>query len=247
MAETKARPSKKDSANKLQPNNKVTRKKAKPNKASANRKTGAGKRKGSPNSFKRSELTEIREQLPKTITLVGLMGAGKTCIGKLLAKSLKLNFVDADHEVERAAGMTISEIFETHGEAAFRDGERRVIQRLLDGPVQILSTGGGAFMDEQTRATMIEHSIVIWLKADLDVLVERTSRRNHRPLLRNGNHREILSDLMDKRYPVYSQAHVPVESADGAPELTRDKALQALIDYLQDETKKQQTTPKEPS
>ncbi|KKJ75741.1 shikimate kinase [Kiloniella litopenaei] len=168
---------------------------------------------------------------PKTVVLVGLMGAGKTCIGKKLALSLKLPFVDADVEIEKAAGCTISEIFEEHGETYFRDRERLVIQRLLDGPVQILSTGGGAFMDERTRETIAEKGISLWLKADLDVLVERTSRRNHRPLLRNGNHREILSRLIEERYPIYERANITTQSEEGSADLTTRNALEGLKDY----------------
>lgn len=169
---------------------------------------------------------------PRTIALIGLMGAGKTCIGKIIAKSLHLDFVDADQEIEKAAGMTIPDIFERHGEESFRDGERRVIQRLLGNEISVLSTGGGAFMDQRTRQTMMEQAIVIWLKADLELLVERTARRTHRPLLKNGNHRQILSDLMHKRHPVYAQAHFSVESAKGSPEQTGQRVLSALKDYL---------------
>lgn len=168
---------------------------------------------------------------PKTVVLVGLMGAGKTCIGKKLAHTLQLPFVDADVEIEKAAGCTISEIFEEHGESYFRDRERMVIQRLLDGPVQILSTGGGAFMDERTRSTITEKGISLWLKADLDILVERTSRRNHRPLLRNGNHREILSGLIEARYPVYEQADITTQSEEGSADLTTRNALKGLEEF----------------
>ncbi|WP_085902843.1 shikimate kinase [Kiloniella majae] len=170
---------------------------------------------------------------PKTVVLVGLMGAGKTCIGKKLAQALRLPFVDADVEIEKAAGCTISEIFEEHGEVYFRDRERLVIQRLLEGPVQILSTGGGAFMDELTRNTITEKGISLWLRADLDILVERTSRRNHRPLLRNGNHREILSRLIEERYPIYEQADIITESEEGSADLTTRNALQGLHDFCQ--------------
>ncbi|MCZ4282181.1 shikimate kinase [Kiloniella laminariae] len=169
--------------------------------------------------------------IPKTVVLVGLMGAGKTCIGKKLAQELDLPFVDADVEIEKAAGCSIAEIFEEHGEAYFRDGERRVIQRLLAGPVQILSTGGGAFMDAITRETIKEQGISLWLRADLDVLVERTSRRNHRPLLQNGNHKEILARLIDERYPVYAEAEITTDSAEGSAEITLQRVLAALKDY----------------
>ncbi len=122
-------------------------------------------------------------KVPRTIVLIGLMGAGKSCIGRRLATLLGLRFADADAEIERAAGCTIEEIFERHGEAAFRDGERRVIQRLLGQSVQVLATGGGSFMDPKTRAAIHEQGISVWLRADLDLLLKRTGRRNYRPLL----------------------------------------------------------------
>ncbi|HEX2115672.1 MAG TPA: shikimate kinase, partial [Alphaproteobacteria bacterium] len=124
-------------------------------------------------------------RVERTIVMVGLMGAGKTSIGRRLAQRLGLAFVDADHEIEQAAGCTIEEIFERYGEAAFRDGERRIIQRLLERPPHVLATGGGAFMDPETRARIKEAGISVWLKADLDVLVRRVSRRNNRPLLKH--------------------------------------------------------------
>ncbi|MFD2206911.1 shikimate kinase [Kiloniella antarctica] len=169
--------------------------------------------------------------IPKTVVLVGLMGAGKTCIGKKMAQELDLPFVDADVEIEKAAGCSISEIFEEHGETYFRDRERMVIQRLLEAPVQILSTGGGAFMDEGTRKTILEKGISLWLRADLDILVERTSRRNHRPLLRNGNHREILSGLINQRHPIYAQADITTDSAEGSADITTKNALEGLFAY----------------
>src|SRR5262249_29144580 len=129
------------------------------------------------------------KDLSRPIVMVGMMGAGKSAIGRRLAQRLGLPFVDADAEIERAAGCTIEEIFEKHGEAIFRDGERRVIARLLEGPVGVLATGGGAFMDPETRARIRSRAITVWLKADLDTLVDRVSRRSHRPLLTNGDPR----------------------------------------------------------
>src|SRR5499427_11162665 len=134
--------------------------------------------------------------LPRTVALVGLMGAGKSAIGKRLAQRLGLPFVDADDEIERAAGCTIAEFFERRGEAEFRAGERRVISRLLAGPPHVLSTGGGAYMDAETRALMRLYAITVWLRADLEVLYDRVKRRGHRPLLSNGDPREILARLM---------------------------------------------------
>ncbi len=171
-------------------------------------------------------------KVPRTVVLVGLMGAGKSCIGRRLASQLGLNFVDADAEVERAAGCAIEEIFERHGEAAFRDGERRVIQRLLGEPVQVLATGGGSFMDPRTRAAIHERAISVWLRADLELLLKRTSRRNNRPLLKRGQPREILGELIAERSPVYGEADIVVDSADGPPEITVERVRAAIAAYL---------------
>jgi shikimate kinase len=168
----------------------------------------------------------------KTIVLVGLMGAGKSCIGKRLAHRLGLAFVDADHEVERAAGCSIAEIFARHGEANFRDGERRVIARLLDNPVHVLATGGGAFMDPRTRALIGERAISIWLRADLDLLLRRVARRNDRPLLQVAEPRQKLAELMTQRHPVYAEADIAVDSADGPPDVTLERVVEALESFL---------------
>lgn len=164
--------------------------------------------------------------------MVGLMGAGKTAIGHRLAARLALPFIDADSEVEAAAGCTISEIFERHGEAAFRDGERRVIARLLDEPRRVLATGGGAFIDADTRALIGREAISVWLRAELEVLVRRTARRDSRPLLKRGNPRQILGRLIEERYPIYAQADIVVDSVDGPPEDTVDNVLAALERHL---------------
>lgn len=171
-------------------------------------------------------------ELPKSIVMVGLMGAGKTAIGHRLAARLALPFIDADSEVEAAAGCTISEIFERHGEAAFRDGERRVIARLLDEPRRVLATGGGAFIDADTRALIGREAISVWLRAELEVLVRRTARRDSRPLLKRGNPRQILGRLIEERYPIYAQADIVVDSVDGPPEDTVDNVLTALERHL---------------
>jgi shikimate kinase len=160
------------------------------------------------------------------------MGAGKTAIGKRLAHRLNMPFVDADHEIESAAGCTIAEIFERFGEAAFRDGERKVIQRLLTRPPHILATGGGAFMDPETRASIKGAAISIWLRAELDVLVHRVSRRTNRPLLKRGDPREILARLMEQRYPVYAEADIHLDSADGPPEAMVNHVVAALRHHL---------------
>jgi shikimate kinase len=164
----------------------------------------------------------------RTIVLVGLMGAGKSCIGRRLAHRLGLPFVDADREIEEAAGCTIPEIFERHGEQVFRDGERRVIARLLQNPVHVLATGGGAFADPRIRAVVRERATSVWLRASLDLLVRRVARRNDRPLLQGVDPRRRLADLMAQRHPFYGEADIIVDSADGPPEVTLERLLAAL-------------------
>ena len=171
--------------------------------------------------------------VPRTVALVGLMGAGKSAIGKRLALRLGLPFVDADDEIERAAGCSISEFFERFGEAEFRAGERRVISRLLAGPQLVLSTGGGAYMDTETRTLMRKHAITVWLRADLEVLYERVRKRTHRPLLRQGDPKDILARLIDQRYPVYAQADLVVESTAQPPDVTTDQVIDALRRHLE--------------
>lgn len=167
----------------------------------------------------------------ETIVMVGLMGAGKTSIGRRLAARLGLPFVDADDEIEAAAGSSINDIFERLGEASFRDGERRVIARLLDGPPIVLATGGGAFMDTETRERIAAKGISVWLRADIDTLVRRTSRRNNRPLLKNGEPREILTKLMEQRHPIYQLADIVVDSFDAPAEETLQHVLDAVEAY----------------
>jgi shikimate kinase len=167
-------------------------------------------------------------QTRRTLVLVGLMGAGKSSVGRRLAARLGLPFVDADQEIETAAGMTIEEIFARHGEPAFRDGERRVIARLLDNPVHVLATGGGAFMDPRTRALIRERATSIWLHAELDELVRRVSRRTDRPLLKGGDPRVVLERLIAERYPVYAEADVTVPSSAGSAEETVERILERL-------------------
>ncbi|HEY0524188.1 MAG TPA: shikimate kinase [Stellaceae bacterium] len=169
---------------------------------------------------------------PRTIVLVGLMGAGKTAIGRRLAQRLRVPFVDADAEIEAAAAATIEEIFERHGEAAFREGERRVIARLLAGPVHVLATGGGAYMDPQTRQRIRESAISVWLRAELDVLLARVMRRSNRPLLKRGDPRAILAGLMEKRHPAYAEADIVVDSLDGPPETTLVQVIEAVRRHL---------------
>lgn len=167
----------------------------------------------------------------RSIVMVGLMGAGKSSIGRRLAARLEMPFVDADTEIEAAAGCTIAEFFERHGEAAFRDGERRVIARLLEGDPKVLATGGGAFMDAETRSAIAASGISVWLRADLDTLVRRTARRTSRPLLNNADPARTLEDLMETRYPVYAQADITVESDDGPPDETVARVIEALTSF----------------
>ena len=164
----------------------------------------------------------------RPLVLVGLMGVGKTTVGRRLAKTLNMDFVDADAEIERAADMSVSEIFEKFGERYFRDGERRVIARLLEDRPMVIATGGGAFVDDETRALILDRATAIWLDADIDTLVERTSRRRTRPLLRNGNPREILRRLAQERGPCYEQAQIHVQSSKGPHEATVSAILKEL-------------------
>lgn len=164
----------------------------------------------------------------RTVVLVGLMGSGKSTIGRRLAKRLGLRFIDADEEVEKAAGCSIEDIFSFHGEQAFRDGEHRVIRRLMQGPVHVLATGGGAFLDERTRETVAELGISVWLRADVDVLVRRVRRNDSRPLLRNADPKEILERLKRERDPVYALADLTVDSGDGAAEAVVEDILSML-------------------
>lgn len=178
-----------------------------------------------------AEVAEAARPGDRSIVLVGLMGAGKTTVGRRLAQRLGLTFVDADAEIERAAGETIPEIFERHGEAVFRDGERRVIARLLEQGPQVLATGGGAFMDPTTRANIAARGISIWLKADLDVLMRRVGRRSNRPLLKQGDAQATMEKLMAQRYPVYAEADITVESREGPLETVVDDVIAELETY----------------
>ena len=171
--------------------------------------------------------------LPRTVALVGLMGAGKSAIGRRLAVRLALPFVDADDEIERAAGCTISEFFERFGETEFRNGERRVISRLLEAAPHVLSTGGGAYIDGETRALMRDKALTVWLRADLKVLYDRVKKRTHRPLLRQGDPREILARLIEQRYPIYAEADLVVDSTAQPADRTTEQVIEALQRHLQ--------------
>lgn len=173
----------------------------------------------------------------RTIALVGLMGVGKSSVGRRLANALDLPFRDADHEVEQAAGRSIPDIFADLGEPAFREGERRVIARLLDEPPHVLATGGGAFMSPETRELIKSRAISVWLKADLDVLARRVSRKDNRPLLAGKDPVEVLKEQAEARYPAYAEADVVVETGDAAHHITVDQVLQALSAYLETQPK----------
>lgn len=171
-------------------------------------------------------------QPPKIIVMIGLMGAGKSCIGRRLAARFGLPFVDADQEIEAAAGSTIEEIFERHGEPFFRDGERRVIARLLEQPVHVLAAGGGAFLDPRTRAKIRERAISVWLRADVDLLLRRVARRSNRPLLKQGDRRATIERLMAQRHPIYAEADITVDSMDAPPEATVERVVAEIGRFL---------------
>jgi shikimate kinase len=168
----------------------------------------------------------------RSVVLVGMMGAGKSSVGRKLAQRLALPFVDADTEIEAAAGMTIPEIFEVRGEADFRAGEARVIARLLEGGPQVLATGGGAFMNVDTRRLIGQKAVSIWLRAEFDVLMRRIKRRNDRPLLRTADPEATLRALIDQRYPVYALADLTIESRDVLHDVIVDELVAALLEYL---------------
>jgi len=164
----------------------------------------------------------------KSLVLIGLMGVGKTTVGRRLANALKLDFRDADEEVERAAGRSVSEIFEDFGESAFRDGERKVIARLLEEPPMVLALGGGAFVDEGTRARIEARATSIWLKADVETLVKRVARRDTRPLLRDDDPETVLRTLLNTRQAAYAKADIHVDASGGSHQITLDLILRAL-------------------
>jgi len=172
----------------------------------------------------------------RTIALVGLMGVGKSSVGRRLANALGLPFRDADSEVEAAAGRSIPDIFAEFGEPAFRDGERKVIQRLLDEPAHVLATGGGAFIDPKTREMIKARAISVWLKTDLDVLARRLGRKDTRPLLIGKDPIEVLRSQAEARYPAYAQADITVETGDAAHHVTVDQLLRALSAYLEEQS-----------
>jgi len=171
----------------------------------------------------------------RTIALVGLMGVGKSSVGHRLANTLGLPFRDADHEVEAAAGRSIPDIFAEFGEPAFREGERRVIGRLLDEPPHVLATGGGAFMDPRTREMIKAKAISVWLKTDLEVLARRVGRKDNRPLLIGKEPLEVLKAQAEARYPTYALADITVETGDAPHHVTVDQLLRALSAYVKEQ------------
>ncbi len=180
-----------------------------------------------------NDIASIRARLKKPIVMVGLMGAGKTKIGALLAAALDLPFVDADQEIEKSAQCSIADIFQQYGEPAFRDLERKIIQRLMSEELKVIATGGGAVMQAETGELVWSRSTSIWLKADLDILVERTGRSGKRPLLSQGDPKDILRDLMEKRYPVYGRADIVVQTDAGDADVMLARVVSALDEYLQ--------------
>lgn len=176
---------------------------------------------------------ELLERLQgRSIVFVGLMGAGKTAIGRKVATMLSLPFIDSDHEIETVSRMTIPELFEAYGEPEFRALEQRVILRLLEEGPQVLSTGGGAYMNEHTREEIAKHGVSVWLKADLDLLMERVAKKQNRPLLKNPDPRGVLKQLMDERYPVYATAQITVQTRDDRKETIAAEVIEALEQYF---------------
>jgi shikimate kinase/shikimate kinase/3-dehydroquinate synthase len=176
----------------------------------------------------------------RSIVLVGMPGAGKTSVGRRLATRLGIPFVDADHEIEAAAGMAISDIFEVHGEGAFRDGERRVIQRLLGHGPQVLATGGGAFMNAETRDAVARAGVSVWLRADLATLMQRVRKRSHRPLLANADPDAVMRQLLVTREPVFALADLTIQSWETPHETIVTTMIEALGSHLADETPSQE-------
>jgi shikimate kinase len=178
------------------------------------------------------DLTAIAARITRPVVLVGLMGVGKSTVGRKLAALLGRDFVDADEAIADAAGRSIPEIFETFGEAYFRAGERRVIARLIEEGHGVIATGGGAFIDPDTRAAILARGIAVWIDCDIETLVERTARRGNRPLLRNGDPREILTRLAGERAPFYAEAPIRVQSINGPHADTARAIIEAIDQWL---------------
>ena len=179
-----------------------------------------------------AEIDALAKRIDRPIVLVGMMGVGKSTVGMKLANLLALPFVDADDEIEQAARMSVSEIFERYGEASFRDGERRVISRLVDERPSVIATGGGAFCNAETRALILEEAIPVWLDSDVETLLERVGRKDNRPLLKQGDPREILTRLKRERDPLYAEAPIHITSRAGPHEQTVQQILKAIERWL---------------
>ena len=177
-------------------------------------------------------VNELVKRLDRPVVLVGLMGVGKSTVGRRLAKRLGLPFVDSDSAIEDASGFSAAEVYERYGEADFRDGERRLVARLVEGQVRVIATGGGAYVDPRTRDLLNERAITVWLDAPVDILAERTSRRDTRAQLRNGDPKATLAKLSEQRRPAYEEAHIHVKSGTGAHRDVVEAIVQALNDYL---------------
>jgi shikimate kinase len=175
---------------------------------------------------------ELSKRLDRPVVLVGLMGVGKSTVGRRLARRLGLPFVDSDTAIEDAAGFTAAEIYEKFGEKDFRDGERRLVARLIDGEVRVIATGGGVFVDARTRDLLNSRAITVWLDAPVDILAERTSRRDTRAQLRQGDRKATLERLSEERRPSYEEAHIHVKSGQGAHRDVVDEIVQALEEHL---------------
>jgi shikimate kinase len=178
------------------------------------------------------EIEALARRIDRPVVLVGMMGVGKTSVGRKLAQVLHLPFVDADDEIVTAAQMSIPEMFERYGEPYFRDGERRVIARLVDGERKVIATGGGAFVNAETRAMILERAIAVWLDSEVETLLERVGRKDSRPLLREGDPREILTRLRAEREPSYAQAPIHVISGPGPQYRTIGKVLKGIAQWL---------------
>ena len=175
---------------------------------------------------------DLTKRLDRPVVLVGLMGVGKSTVGRRLARRLGLDFVDSDSAIEDAAGYSPAEIFERYGEKDFRDGERRLVARLVEGQPRVIATGGGAFIDPRTRQLLNERAITVWLDAPVDILTERTSRRDTRAQLRQGDPTQTLARLSEERRPSYQEAHIHVKSGDGAHKEVVEAIVEALERHL---------------
>src|SRR4051812_9985923 len=179
---------------------------------------------------------DLTKRLDRPVVLVGLMGVGKSTVGRRLARRLGLSFVDSDHEIEDTVGLPAGELFERYGEQDYRDGERRLVARLIDGEVRVIATGGGVFVDPRTRELLKDRTITVWLDAPVDVLAERTGRRDTRPLLKNGDRKETLERLAAIERAAYAEAHIHVKSGNGAHREVVEEVVRALGDYFAKET-----------